>query len=267
MIYSIYDKRHRALMILLFLLSPLFLIAATKDSVDVSRFVAFYDYTVRTQNSDGKDVTDSIRLAVQVGQNFSMCTSIYSYLTYKGQDERVGGHKQYIFQTMNFPFRILTDWSQGKLTTWDYLLPNEYITEEPIDSMKWEILSDSTATTTFYGVTWNVRYADSIPSSSGPWKLHGLPGLITDAWSQDSIHHFSFLQMKPEEVTIYVESSSDIIPIKPHKFIKFRNQILCDKRYPKEPCYYTPKVNGGLISGGIAIFPQAKANVFQPLEK
>ncbi|MEG0850463.1 MAG: GLPGLI family protein [Flavobacterium sp.] len=37
------------------------------------------------------------------------------------------------------------------------------------------------ATTRFRGVDWEAWYAPSVPYPYGPWKLHGLPGLIIEA--------------------------------------------------------------------------------------
>lgn len=62
--------------------------------------------------------------------------------------------------------------------------------EEPLDEMNWEIC-DSTATilgyecvaahTDYHGRRWTAWFTPEIPVSFGPWKFHGLPGLILKA--------------------------------------------------------------------------------------
>lgn len=46
------------------------------------------------------------------------------------------------------------------------------------------------ATTEYSGRVWNVWFTVDIPVSAGPWKFHGLPGLILRA--EDSEHQFVF---------------------------------------------------------------------------
>ncbi|MDE6810470.1 MAG: GLPGLI family protein, partial [Muribaculaceae bacterium] len=46
------------------------------------------------------------------------------------------------------------------------------------------------ATTDFKGRQWIAWFAPEIPISDGPWKLHGLPGLILEAY--DKSHDYEF---------------------------------------------------------------------------
>lgn len=62
---------------------------------------------------------------------------------------------------------------------------------EPLSEMKWNIVEDSTMTvlgyecvmaeSDYHGRHWKAWFAPEIPMSFGPWKLHGLPGLILKA--------------------------------------------------------------------------------------
>lgn len=59
---------------------------------------------------------------------------------------------------------------------------------EPLSEMEWAIVEDSTATildydcimaeSNYHGRHWRVWFTPEIPLPFGPWKLHGLPGLI-----------------------------------------------------------------------------------------
>lgn len=65
-----------------------------------------------------------------------------------------------------------------------------YYYEEPVETPQWRLLPDTmtilgypcrAAETDFRGRTWRVWYAPDIAVDAGPWKLHGLPGLILRA--------------------------------------------------------------------------------------
>ena len=74
-----------------------------------------------------------------------------------------------------------------------------YYEEQALDPL-WKIAHKSKkvltynsqeATTEYGGRSWVVYYTDEIPMPYGPWKLHGLTGLITEAYTTDSLFHFT----------------------------------------------------------------------------
>ena len=82
-------------------------------------------------------------------------------------------------------------------TTIEYM--DGYISEEQMSMPNWILHEDTAtisgfickrATTHYRGRDWEVYYTSDIPLSRGPWKLWGLPGLITRATDAD--HYFLF---------------------------------------------------------------------------
>lgn len=69
-------------------------------------------------------------------------------------------------------------------------LVSNYLVEDPDYTIDWNITQDTMniegmtcykATTKFRGRNWTAWFNPDLPFQAGPWKLHGLPGLIVDA--------------------------------------------------------------------------------------
>lgn len=85
---------------------------------------------------------------------------------------------------------VFTNLADNKLRYYSKFGDSEAYYDEPLDEMKWE-LGDSAvtvlgyecipATTDYHGRRWTAWFAPEIPVPFGPWKLHGLPGLILKA--------------------------------------------------------------------------------------
>lgn len=75
------------------------------------------------------------------------------------------------------------------------------ISEPKMPQQNWELVDSSKkigkficqkATTTFRGRKYEAWYAVEIPVSNGPWKFHGLPGLILEVHSIDKYFKYTF---------------------------------------------------------------------------
>lgn len=90
---------------------------------------------------------------------------------------------------------VVKDIAKGMLTVYDKYR-DLAVYQEPLNGeMEWEIVPDSSrivlgynclaATTTYHGRPWMAWFTPDIAVSDGPWKLHGLPGLILEAYPTD----------------------------------------------------------------------------------
>jgi GLPGLI family protein len=87
----------------------------------------------------------------------------------------------------------------GIITVTDRIMMDSYCYTEPANEIVWQILPDTDtvitylcqkATTTFRGRDYEAWFASDIPINEGPWKFHGLPGLILRV--RDTQHHYLF---------------------------------------------------------------------------
>lgn len=88
----------------------------------------------------------------------------------------------------------LTDKTKGELYFREFIYRNVYISHEKIPVIPWQLKNEvktiagyvcKKAEATFRGRKYTAWYTPSIPVSTGPWKLQGLPGAILEAESED----------------------------------------------------------------------------------
>jgi GLPGLI family protein len=105
-----------------------------------------------------------------------------------------------------FLYQILKNYPYGKITTVDYVLPDNFKYQEDMQILKWEIIDESSiikeypvqkATANYAGRSWIAWFSPDIPISDGPYKFHGLPGLILKV--HDTQHHYVFELISLEE--------------------------------------------------------------------
>ena len=131
----------------------------------------------------------------------------------------------------------------GKLSIYT-LTPKIYYVAEDTPTINWEICEDTVqtilgytchrATSKFRGREWEVWYADDIPTSIGPWKLNGLPGLILQAFSGDFISY----------VACSIETKG-LTPVTFYNFRKLKYEPISWEDYFKldnDPNSYSPGI-------------------------
>ena len=253
-------------------------IAAQAEKIDSTQFVAFYNYTIQTQDDEGQDVTDSIRLALLVGTRATYCTTVLAY----NRDGRASSEMMnaFIMHHQN----VLTDVEKSEVTALEPIYPYRYLSKEPLAKVDWTLDDDTLAiggllchrgTGKLYGKQWTVWYTEEMPSSAGPWKLRGLPGLIVKAEDSEGIHCFTLYETKNVVKGIGTIDNPEYQRLSRKKLMEFKKKTLGNPRYAKEPTYYVAeepddfgemRVNGVVYySANHMLIPQ-KSHVYQPLE-
>jgi len=260
--------------------------ASAQEVIDTAQFVAIYDYECRTQNDEGQNITDKMRLAVQVGRTVVKSMPRSSYPVYDG-DSKPDVAEGFQEALMHMP-TVWTGLPNGQTTVREFIFPHDYEGYEPTPDIVWTLSDDTLtvsgylcqqATATFRGVEWRVWYTDEIPSSAGPWRLRGLPGLIVKA--ENDAHTFCLAELRMEASPITTpEQNPEVHRMKYAKLLKHRNEIYGNRQYAKNPTYYIPDLQGSitdmsvlnhngqqllLANGGHPLL--TKAHVYQPLEK
>ena len=259
--------------------------ASAQEAIDTAQFVAVYDYECRTQDAEGTPVTDRMQVVVQVGRTVTKSMPLSAY---QPTDEITSADAAMEFQEamLHMP-TVWTGYPEGQTTVRDFIFPHDYEGYESTPDIVWMLTNDTltvsgyycqTATCKFRGVAWTVCYTEEIPSSAGPWRLRGLPGLIVKAESE--AHTFRLAELRKEASSIIApEQRPDVQRMAYAKLLKHRNEIYGNRQYAKNPTYYVPDLGGSINNmdvlnhdGQQLVFANGrplltKAHVYQPLEK
>ena len=281
--------------------------AQTKDSIDTAQFAVVYDYSLNTLDDEGIEVCDSIQVVVQVGQKVTKSLPMTSYLIetqkVKIQGMDMADYRKRLsvehIETLTHMPTVWTNYPEGETTVREVIFPRKFEGYEPTQKLAWKLSTDtlhisgylcSRAETTFRGIRWEVWYTEEIPSSAGPWRLHGLPGLIVKATSE--AHSFTLTELYHENTAITYETDIKIERMKYPKLLKYHQEVLGSKLYAKNPLHHLPNNNSMTLNqdffmtagiknvyvinnengdGGYIIADNLhmlqKAHVYQPLEK
>jgi len=274
---------------------------AAIDTVGTSMFTAVYRYEIQTQDAKGNATTDSILLALQVGDGQSKWFAYDRYLKEKGEQNNVNDCAY-----MEALMHVQSVWSgypSEQRRTLEAIAPYCYETTEKRQQPAWTLTEETDsvcgylcrgASGEFRGKTWHVLYAEEIPSPVGPWKLEGLPGLIAKAEDAEHHHRFTLVGITQEARPITYPkyyslfaydgggASKKAVPYMKKtlsEMVAFKQRVFGSKSYPMNPNAYMPDLMTAfgsvstvygqtqdvrVVNGTVIL---GEAHVYQPLER
>ena len=208
--------------------------AQNKEAIRKSAplYECIYSYTINCE------VQEAYSIVLQIGKDFS---SFYDYTAYAvdslsavpgvSEDEKKQLEERRITSMFYFDAEIWQNVPEGAMTVTMEVSPNFMSYEEGLNGMRWTLEEGSEticgylcnkATTTYGGREWTVWYAPDIPSTAGPWKFNGLPGLIMAAKDSDSLHEFKAISFrkgdlpvsKADDATVYHSTRDKVLNAK-----------------------------------------------------
>ena len=261
-------------------------VQAQEEVIDTAQFVAVYNYQCTTQNDVGEPVVDAMDIVVQVGRTITKSMP-WSQSSLKPLSLESDG-KAYQEAYLHMP-TVWIGWPEGQTTSRELIFPYNFEGKETTPEIVWTLGDDTLhigdylcqqATATFRGLTWQVYYTEEIPSSAGPWRLRGLPGLIVEAKS--GAHSFVLTQVLQQSEPITYKPDPEARKLSYKKLLKYRLDTYGNKQYVKNPNYYLPdfqELMKSIPNAQVTILKQfdaifvdwrpmlQKGHVFQPLEK
>lgn len=129
-------------------------------------------------------------------------------------------------------YYVYKNYPKGKLTFVDKIVFDNVLYRENMNSINWKLENEidtlnnyivHKATCYYGGRDWTVWYCMDIPYSDGPWKLHGLPGLILKASDSKSHYVFSFISIEKPNTPLMIDLKQlDYIEVSHAQYIELK---------------------------------------------
>jgi GLPGLI family protein len=131
---------------------------------------------------------------------------------------------------------IFKNYPSGKITVTDHLVSADYLYEEVLNEIQWQIETDTAtvlsylcqkAVADFRGRHYIAWFALDLPINDGPWKFMGLPGLILAV--EDAAKHYSFRAIGLENSTLPIRfAQKDYLKTSRKEVDKIRKRFIED---------------------------------------
>lgn len=217
--------------------------------IDSCRVRVLYKYYIATQDREHKPVTDSILSILEVGDSntqYGVWPSMSSLTERIPRQSKASSRICLASVSTPTLLSVICIWGDGSMKVREFVHPGFYIYQElmPTD---WAMDDGTTkvmgykcrkARLKYGGREWIAWYTPDLPISNGPWKFHGLPGLILKAEDTTGTHRFeAYSLLKGKGLTIDEVSDAGDKKTTRDKFIAHRNKIKLDERYMTKPYY------------------------------
>ena len=116
---------------------------------------------------------------------------------------------------------------------------NNFLVRDSNYDQKWIVSEDhkviagykcTKATTEYRGVKWIAWFAPEIPLPFGPWKLHGLPGLIFEAYDASKTYTMQAIKIEYKKSKITEKDFHELMKIK-NILIVINCNIMSNKKF------------------------------------
>ena len=154
-------------------------------------------------------------------------------------------------------FVYYKSYNSQEMTLKTAFMKDEFIVTDSLPKIKWKIFNDTKkigqlncqkAVGEFRGRMYTVWFTNRFPISAGPWKLHGLPGLILEAQDEKGEVQFLFKSIEyPLKEKIEVKPPTGVPDMSFELYRKYSEDIeeyIMKKIMTKMPRGITAKFNG-----------------------
>ena len=155
----------------------------------------------------------------------------------------------------------------------------KYLVLDTMTTISWKLLKEMkkiqnidcfSAQAEYRGRVWTAWYAPSIPISSGPWKLYGLPGMVLEAVDRDGLMQFECTKIDiSKEKNIQLNTTDPFLNNKEKNITQKEYVIKLKKSIDNYRKMRADKnqMGGGASINGIEIFEFEKDIISQRIQQ
>ena len=217
---------------------------AKVEIFDTANLVVMYELSFREDTTHLNYVKDANQILL-IGNNGINSFQEYNHYRYYRDmrkkvndgtiDEWLMGGLKVADYISNYRFEIYKNHNIRMINTNDHIFQmGLYEYEEPFDSFKWQITSETDtihnyvcqkAICDFGGRIWEAWFTSEIPISEGPYKFCGLPGLILNLADTENHYSWKFLSIeKPSEIINIERTDKDRTKTTKKDFFKLQDR-------------------------------------------
>lgn len=132
------------------------------------------------------------------------------------------------------------DRSKREIFFFEEIGANLFLVQDTYEDLKWTITKETKtlqgflctkATLNFRGRDWVVWFTTDIPLSFGPWKFHGLPGLILEVYDITNKYTWRAVKIEYKESDLFKKDFASLMKAKNKKPISYQQFLADSKEY------------------------------------
>ena len=212
-------------------------LSAQQSNTFPTDYECLYEYKV----TNSRFITDTYTTILQIGRD---CSCFMDYTAFQSDSVNASPHasdediKKYQMRKMKnslfFDQTVLQNHPQGEISVYSVIPPDYYMYKEKLHPIQWSLGNETDtvcgyvckkATGEYGGRKWVVWYSPEIPTTYGPWKFCGLPGLVMLAHDTENIHRFEAITFRKGTLSIALPDIPNIVTVERDKFIKSKNKF------------------------------------------
>lgn len=137
-------------------------------------------------------------------------------------------------------FYIRIDHRQQEILLFDSFGKTRFLIKDDYNTLPWTITEETKtiagyqcfkATVSFRGMDWEAWFTPDIALPYGPWKLHGLPGLIVEVYNADKTFTWRLEQVEYTKSDIFDKDFKTLVETKNVEPISLKKFILDEEEF------------------------------------